>query len=55
MATVKLLGDEELSSDAMAVFDDIKAARKSEFVNNFWRRSPTIPRRSGEPGTAFKT
>jgi len=37
MATVKLLGDEELSSDAKAIFDDIKAARKSEFVNNFWR------------------
>src|SRR5579863_544814 len=37
MATVKLLGDGELSSDAKAIFDDIKAARKSEFVNNFWR------------------
>jgi AhpD family alkylhydroperoxidase len=37
MATVKLLGDDELSPEARAVFDDIRAARKSSFVNNFWR------------------
>ncbi|BBU62052.1 alkyl hydroperoxide reductase AhpD [Methylosinus sp. C49] len=37
MATVKLLGDDELSDEARAVFDDIRATRKSDFVNNFWR------------------
>jgi AhpD family alkylhydroperoxidase len=37
MATVPLLTDEELSPEARAVFDDIRAARKSDFVNNFWR------------------
>src|ERR1700710_840568 len=37
MATVKLLSDDELSSDARAVFDDIRATRQSDFVNNFWR------------------
>ncbi len=39
MATVKLLSDAE--ADAIpavkAVFDDIRATRKSDFVNNFWR------------------
>jgi AhpD family alkylhydroperoxidase len=37
MATVKLLRDDELSPEARAVFDDIRATRKSDFVNNFWR------------------
>jgi len=37
MATVPLLTDEELSPEARAVFDDIRAVRKSDFVNNFWR------------------
>jgi AhpD family alkylhydroperoxidase len=37
MATVRLLTDDELSSEAHAVFDDIRAVRQTEFVNNFWR------------------
>jgi AhpD family alkylhydroperoxidase len=37
MATVTLLSDDELSDEARAVFDDIRATRKSDFVNNFWR------------------
>ena len=37
MATVRLLTDDELSPEACAVFDDIRAVRKTEFVNNFWR------------------
>ena len=37
MATVTLLSDEELSPEAAAVFDDIRAVRGSDFVNNFWR------------------
>ena len=37
MATVKLLQDHELSPAARAVFDEIRATRKSDFVNNFWR------------------
>jgi AhpD family alkylhydroperoxidase len=37
MATVKLLGDDELSSEAKAVFDEIRTTRKTDFVNNFWR------------------
>jgi AhpD family alkylhydroperoxidase len=37
MAAVRLLTDDELSPEARAVFDDIRAVRKTEFVNNFWR------------------
>ncbi len=37
MATVKLLSDAELSPEAAAVFADIRAVRKSDFLNNFWR------------------
>lgn len=37
MATVSLLTDEQLSPEARVVFDDIRATRQSDFVNNFWR------------------
>ena len=37
MATVRLLTDDELSPEARAVFDDIRAVRQTDFVNNFWR------------------
>lgn len=39
MATTKLLSDAEVEAipAAKAVFADIRATRKSDFVNNFWR------------------
>jgi AhpD family alkylhydroperoxidase len=37
MATVKLLEDHELSPEAQAVFEDIRATRQTDYVNNFWR------------------
>lgn len=37
MAVVKILTDEEASPQARAVFDRIRAARGSDYVNNFWR------------------
>ena len=37
MSTVTLLTDDDLSDDARAVFDYIRAARKTGHVNNFWR------------------
>ena len=37
MAVVKVMSDEELSDEARAVFDDIRATRGSDFVNNVWR------------------
>lgn len=37
MGTVSLLSDEEISQEARAVFDDIRAVRGTDFINNFWR------------------
>lgn len=45
MATVKLWNDAEVAADpaVKAVFDDIRATRKSDFVNNFWRALANQP------------
>jgi AhpD family alkylhydroperoxidase len=45
MATVKMWNDEEVSADprVKAVFDDIRATRKSDFINNFWRALANQP------------
>jgi AhpD family alkylhydroperoxidase len=37
MATTRLLQDDELSPEARAVFDDIRARRGTDYVNNVWR------------------
>lgn len=39
MATVKLMSDAEADATpaVKAVFDDIRATRKTDFINNFWR------------------
>ena len=45
MATVKLWTDEEVAATpaVKAVFEDIRATRKSDFVNNFWRALANQP------------
>jgi AhpD family alkylhydroperoxidase len=51
MATVTLLSDAELSPEAAAVFADIRATRKTDFVNNFWRalaHDPVLLKRTWE-------
>lgn len=51
MATVRLLTDAELSPEARAVFDEIRAARKTDHVNDFWRalaHDPVALRRTWE-------
>ena len=37
MGTVRLLTDEEASAEALAVFNEIRALRGTDYVNNFWR------------------
>ena len=37
MATTKLTRDDELCDEARAVFEDIRATRGSDFINNIWR------------------
>lgn len=51
MSIVKILEDHELSEAAAAVFADIRATRKTAFVNNFWRglaHDPVLLRRTWE-------
>lgn len=51
MSTVKILSDAELSPAATAVFADIRATRKTQFVNNFWRsiaHDPVLLKRTWE-------
>ena len=53
MATMKLLTDAEVEAKptVKAVFDDIRATRKSDFVNNFWRglaNDPILLKRTWE-------
>jgi AhpD family alkylhydroperoxidase len=45
MSTGHLWTDEEVAADprVKAVFDDIRATRKSDFVNNFWRALANQP------------
>jgi AhpD family alkylhydroperoxidase len=45
MPTVRLWTDEDVAADerVKAVFDDIRAVRGSDFVNNFWRALANQP------------
>jgi uncharacterized peroxidase-related enzyme len=45
MATVRLWTDDEMASDpaVRAVIDDIRRARGSDFINNFWRALANDP------------
>ena len=46
MATVKLVTDAEAAQmpAVRAVFDDIRATRKTDFINNFWRALANDPK-----------
>lgn len=37
MATLPLLSDDQISPEALEVFNDIRATRGTDFINNFWR------------------
>ena len=43
MATLPLISDQEASAEVLAVFDDIRATRGTEFINNFWRALANDP------------
>jgi uncharacterized peroxidase-related enzyme len=57
MSTVRLLSDDEIrkSPEAWAVFEDIRATRKSDFVNNFWRALANDPPRMCSVWEQIKT
>ena len=43
MATVKLVEYGEASGDVRAVYDDIMATRKTDWINNFWKALANHP------------
>ena len=43
MASVKLITDAEASPEVRGVYDDIRATRKTDYVNNFWRALANHP------------
>jgi AhpD family alkylhydroperoxidase len=49
MSTVALIDDDSASSEVRDVFDDIRATRNTDFINNFWRalaNDPVLLRRT---------
>jgi len=45
MPVVPILSDEAAGADALATFDAIRAARETDYINNFWRalaRDPAL-------------
>lgn len=43
MATVKLVEYEDAPPEVRAVYDEIKAARNTDYINNFWKAIATHP------------
>lgn len=43
MAVVPILSDDAAGAEALAVFDDIRAKRQTDYVNNFWRALAADP------------
>jgi AhpD family alkylhydroperoxidase len=43
MASVNLISDAEASAEVRAVYEDIRATRKTHYVNNFWRALANHP------------
>ena len=43
MATVKLVEYGDASAEVRAVYDDIMATRKTDWINNFWKALATHP------------
>jgi AhpD family alkylhydroperoxidase len=43
MAQVRLVQDKEASAEVKSVFDDIRTARNTDYVNNIWRALAVHP------------
>ncbi|MEO9518049.1 MAG: carboxymuconolactone decarboxylase family protein [Paracoccaceae bacterium] len=43
MGTVPLISDDDASTEVLAVFDDIRQTRGTDFINNFWRALANDP------------
>ena len=43
MSTVKLVEYEDAGEEVKAVYDDIRKARQTDFINNFWKALANYP------------
>ena len=50
MAMARLVEYEDGSPEVRAVYDEIMAARKSDWINNFWKALANDPSSCGAPG-----
>jgi hypothetical protein len=51
MSLLPILSDDQMQPASRAVIDDIRATRKTDFVNNFWRviaHDPALLKRTWE-------
>ncbi|MEL6564986.1 MAG: hypothetical protein AAFQ59_11140 [Pseudomonadota bacterium] len=55
MGTVPRISDDAASAEVLAVFDDIRAARRTDYVNNFWRALANDPALLAVIGMAVQT
>jgi uncharacterized peroxidase-related enzyme len=55
MATVRLIEYDEASPEVRAVYDDIRATRQSDFINNFWKALAHTPAQLQRTWEAVKT
>jgi AhpD family alkylhydroperoxidase len=54
MGTVQLIEYADASPDVRAVYDDIRATRKTDFINNFWKALANSPAELKRTWTAAK-
>ena len=43
MSTVKLVEYDEATAEVIAVYDDIRRARQTDYINNFWKALANYP------------
>jgi AhpD family alkylhydroperoxidase len=55
MTMVRMVEYEDASEEVRAVYDDIMAARKTDWVNNFWKALATHPETLKRTWEAVKT
>ncbi len=54
MATVPLVEESAASAEVRAVFDDIRATRNTDWINNFWRALANHPPTLGRTWESLK-
>ena len=50
MATLGLIEYDDASPEVRAVYDDIRATRKTDWINNFWKALAHDPATLSAPG-----